>query len=59
MREDELLIERIISEINEELNSLLELKHEYRNFLQKYVHIDKYLLRVKASFLAEQVEKKK
>lgn len=50
---DELIIERIISEIREEIGSLIVLKDEYKNFLEKYPSLDKYLLRTKASFLAD------
>lgn len=53
MRNDELLVERIISEIKEELDNLLKLRNEYKDFLKKYPSIDKYLLRAKASFLAD------
>jgi len=50
---DELIIERIISEIREETGSLVALRDEYKNFLEKYPSLDKYLLRTKASFLAD------
>ena len=53
MRDDELLIERIISELKEELKGLQKLRGEYLGFLKKYPSIDKYLLRSKASFLAD------
>ncbi|MCF6149859.1 MAG: hypothetical protein E3K37_14495 [Candidatus Kuenenia sp.] len=50
---DELTIERIISEIKEETSSLRALRDEYKNFLEKYPLLDRYLLRTKASFLAD------
>lgn len=53
MMDDELLAERIISEIKEELSNLLKLRKEYQEFLKKYSSMDKYLLRTKASFLAD------
>ncbi|MGA1865802.1 MAG: hypothetical protein ACMUHX_12165 [bacterium] len=53
MKNLEMLIERIISEINEEIDKLLNLKSEYQEFLKKYPQMDKYLLRTKASYLAD------
>lgn len=53
MRNDELLVERIMSEIKEASNNLLRLRDEYQEFLQKYSHTDKYLLRAKTSFLPD------
>ncbi|HHT9107658.1 MAG TPA: hypothetical protein ACFYEF_04215 [Candidatus Wunengus sp. YC63] len=50
---DELTIERIISEIKEETGSIIVLSNEYKNFLEKYPFLDRYLLRTKASFLAD------
>ena len=50
---DELIIERIISEIKEETGSIIVLSNEYKNFLEKYPLLDRYLLRTKASFLAD------
>lgn len=51
--DNEMTIERIISEIKEETGSLRALRDEYKNFLEKYPSLDKYLLRTKASFLAD------
>ncbi|MDI6793264.1 MAG: hypothetical protein QME81_10420 [bacterium] len=53
MKEDKVLIERIVSEINLETGNLLKLKEEYQGFIEKYVSIDRYLLRSKASILAD------
>lgn len=53
MKDLEMLIERIVSEINEEIDKLLNLKSEYQEFLKKYPQMDKYLLRTKASYLAD------
>ena len=41
---DELTIERIISEIKEETGSIIVLSNEYKNFLEKYPVLDRYLL---------------
>ncbi|MFH0925763.1 MAG: hypothetical protein V1872_09085 [bacterium] len=53
MKNNNMILKRIISEIREELNNLLSLKWDYQDFLNKYQIIDKYLLRAKASFLAD------
>ena len=53
MNGDEILIRRIISEINAELSNILTLRNEYREFTNKYKTVDKYMLRVKASYLAD------
>ena len=50
---DELTIERIISEIKEGAGSLIVLRNEYKDFLEKYPSLDRYLIRAKASFLAD------
>src|SRR3972149_5346346 len=53
MNGDEILVRRIISEINAELSNVLRLRDEYNEFINKYNSVDKYLLRVKASYLAD------
>lgn len=53
MNGDEILVRRIISEINAELSNVLRLRDEYKEFINKYKTVDKYLLRVKASYLAD------
>ena len=53
MNGDEVLVRRIISEINAELSNVLRLRDEYNEFISKYKTVDKYLLRVKASYLAD------
>ena len=53
MNGDEILVRRIVSEINAELSNIHRLCDEYNEFLNKYKTIDKYLLRVKASYLAD------
>ncbi len=47
------MVERVISEIKEELSHLVKLRNEYQEFLEKYPSTDKYLLRTKSSFLAD------
>lgn len=51
--DNEMALERIVSEIKEETGSLKALRNDYKNFLEKYPSLDKYLLRAKASFLAD------
>src|SRR3989337_2832061 len=53
MNGDEILVRRIISEINAELSNILRLRDEYNEFINKYKTVDKYMLRVKASYLAD------
>ena len=53
MNGDEIFIRRIVSEINAELSNILRLRDEYNEFINKYKTVDKYLLRVKASYLAD------
>src|SRR3989304_10621472 len=53
MNGDEILVRRIVSEINAELSNILRLRDEYNEFINKYKSVDKYLLRVKASYLAD------
>jgi len=51
MNGDEILVRRIVSEIHAELSNILRLRDEYNEFINKYKSVDKYLLRVKASYL--------
>jgi len=53
MNGDEILVRRIVSEINAELSNILRLRDEYNDFITKYKTVDKHLLRVKASYLAD------
>ena len=53
MTDDEILVRRIVSEINAELSNILRLRDEYNDFITKYKTVDKHLLRVKASYLAD------
>lgn len=53
MNRDEILIRRIVSEINTELSNILRLRDEYNEFITKYKTVDRYMLRVKASYLAD------
>jgi hypothetical protein len=53
MNGDEILVRRIVSEINAELSNIRRLRDEYNEFINKYKSVDKYLLRVKASYLAD------
>lgn len=53
MNGDEILVRRIVSEIKAELSNILKLRDEYKEFINKYKTVDKYLLRVKASYLAD------
>ncbi len=53
MNGDEILSRRIVSEITAELSNILTLRNEYREFTNKYKSVDKYMLRVKASYLAD------
>jgi len=53
MNGDEIFVRRIVSEINAELSNILRLRDEYNEFMNKYKTVDKYLLRVKASYLAD------
>ena len=53
MNGDEILVRRIVSEIHAELSNILRLRDEYNEFINKYKSVDKYLLRVKASYLAD------
>ena len=53
MSGNEILVRRIVSEINAELSNIRRLRNEYNEFISKYKSVDKYLLRVKASYLAD------
>ena len=53
MSGNEILVRRIVSEINAELSNIQRLRNEYNEFISKYKTVDKYLLRVKASYLAD------
>lgn len=53
MKGDEIFVRRIVSEINAELSNIMRLRDEYNEFINKYKLVDKYLLRVKASYLAD------
>src|SRR3972149_11026974 len=53
MSGNEILVRRIVSEINAELSNIQRLRKEYNEFIIKYKSVDKYLLRVKASYLAD------
>ena len=54
MIKDELLLRRIKAELLSELDQISKLMDEYSDFIGKYSkHIDVYLLRVKASFMAD------
>ena len=53
MNGDEIVVRRIVSEINAELSNILRLRDEYNEFINQYKTVDKYLLRVKASYLAD------
>ena len=41
MNGDEILIRRIVSEINTELSNILRLRDEYNEFITKYKTVDK------------------
>lgn len=54
MKKDEIFLKRIKADITSRLEQILRLMDEYHNFLEKYpLHMDTYLLRVKASFIAD------
>lgn len=54
MRKDKLFLQRIRTEILSELEQVSKLMKEYNDFISKYSdHMDIYLLRVKASFMAD------
>ncbi len=54
MKKDELFFKRIKAELLSELKQISKLMDEYRDFVDKYSdHMDAYLLRVKASFMAD------
>lgn len=54
MKRDEILLKRIKAEILSELKHISRLMDEYHDFLTKYSsQMDSYLLRVKASFMAD------
>ncbi len=54
MKKDELFLKRIGTELLSELKQVSRLMDEYRDFVNKYSdHMDIYLLRVKASFMAD------
>ena len=54
MKKDKLFLKRIRTEILSELEQVLKLMKEYDDFIRKYsTHMDAYLLRVKASFMAD------
>jgi hypothetical protein len=53
MKNDRLLLERVSSEIKSDLTKIQNLKEEYQKFQDKYPVIDEFLLRTKASFIAD------
>ncbi len=54
MKKDELFLQRIKTELLAELEEVSRLMDEYGDFVDKYSgHMDVYLLRVKASFMAD------
>ena len=54
MNKDELFLKRIRTELLSELEDISHLIEEYKGFLAKYSgNMDNYLLRVKASFMAD------
>ena len=54
MKKDELFLKRIGTELLSELKQVSRLMDEYRDFVNKYSdHMDIYLLKVKASFMAD------
>ncbi len=54
MEKDELFLKRVSAEILAELDRVSRLMEEYREFIDLYQkHMDKYQLRVKASFMAD------
>lgn len=54
MKKDEIFLKRIKAEITSELEHISKLMDEYHGFLKKYSsHMDTYLLRVKATFMAD------
>ncbi len=54
MKKDELFLKRTGAEILAELERISRIMKEYREFIDLYrEHMDKYQLRVKASFMAD------
>jgi hypothetical protein len=54
MKKDEILLKKIKAEIISELGHISRLMDEYYDFLEKYSsRMDTYLLRVRASFMAD------
>jgi hypothetical protein len=54
MKKDELFLKRVSAEIIAELDRISKLMDEYREFLRQYAgRMDKYQLRVKASYMAD------
>lgn len=54
MKKNELFLKRIKTELLSELENISRLMDEYNDFVSKYsAHMDAYLLRVKASFMAD------
>ena len=54
MKKDELFLKRVRTELLSEIEQISRLMDEYSDFLHKYSdHMDVYLLRVKASFMAD------
>lgn len=54
MKKDELFLKRLKTELLFELEQISKLMQEYKDFLDKYSEkMDPYLLRVKASFIAD------
>jgi len=54
MKKDELLLKRVSSEILSELDRISKLMDEYADFKSKYAeHMDAYLMRAQASFMAD------
>ena len=54
MKKDELFLKRTGAEILSELLRISQIMKEYREFIELYrEHMDKYQLRVKASFMTD------
>jgi hypothetical protein len=54
MKKDKLFLKRVQTEILSELDNISQLMHDYADFVAKYSgKMDSYLLRAKASFIAD------
>jgi hypothetical protein len=53
MKNDVLLLELVASEIKSDIKKIVDLKSEFQKFQDKYPVMDEFLLRSKASFLAD------